>query len=82
LENFLSYPLGKFKVKPPPPIGYPDPSTGGVPILNGMAHSKSWHISKGIIKTIMVDEIVLKTLLFFAVLFFKSSLYIQCNTSV
>jgi hypothetical protein len=37
-----------------------------LPILNGMAHSKSWHISKGIIKTIMVHKIVLKTLLFFA----------------
>ena len=29
-ENLLSYPLGKFKIKtPPPPIGYPDPSIGG-----------------------------------------------------
>ena len=41
-ENLLSYPLGKFKVKTPPPIGYPDPSIGwggeGVPILNGMTH--------------------------------------------
>jgi hypothetical protein len=37
-ENLLSYPLGKFKVKThsPPPIGYPDPSIGGVPILNGI----------------------------------------------
>jgi hypothetical protein len=39
LENFLSYPQGNFEVKTPsPPIGYPDPSIGGVPILNGMAH--------------------------------------------
>jgi hypothetical protein len=40
-ENFLSYPLGNFKVKTPsPPIGFPDPSIGGGggAILNGMAH--------------------------------------------
>jgi hypothetical protein len=29
LKNFLSYPLGKFEIKPPPPIGFPDPSIGG-----------------------------------------------------
>ena len=37
-------------------------------------NSKSWHIGKGIIKTITADEIVFKTLLFFAILFFKLSL--------
>jgi hypothetical protein len=38
LENFLSYvyPLGKFKIKTPSPIGFPDPTIGGLPILNGM----------------------------------------------
>jgi hypothetical protein len=40
LENFLSYPQGNFEVKTPsPPIGFPDPSIWGVPILNGMAQS-------------------------------------------
>ena len=49
-----------------------------MPILNGMAHSKSWHISKGIIKTIMVDEIVLK--LCYSLLFY--SLNCLCIFSV